>query len=277
MKLTDFKIIPRKKEKTAFYASDVLKSSLDLYLSFKEDPTNPPTWYDTMKFGAGKGMEEEALKVMKQSGIVNEDYVQEEHGRVDIEREGVTIHGYIDAMTKDGLPIEIKSINNKNAFDIKKYENGDPRESYVGQLSVYMDALNVDTGYLFVCSIDGLHRFLFECKRIGPRKFKCKNTVIDLDKEYKRWAKLYKENIQKDILPDVFEYRYKFDLNNLDWKSISKTNISLMRNNRKVYGDWQVLWSPYKDRIIELQGEELGYSTEELELIRSKTDGYSNW
>lgn len=276
MKLSDFKINERNKEKTAFYASDVMKPVLDLYLSFKEKPTNPPHWYDTAKFGAGKGVEEALLKVLKDSGFVNEDYIQEEHGRVDFIREGVEIHGYIDAMTKDGLPIEIKSINNANKFDIAKYDRGEPRENYVGQLSVYMDSLDVDIGYLFVCSIDGLHRYLFECKRIDKCKFKCGNITVDIDKEYKKWAILKKGNIDVDVMPDPFEYRYKYDIKELDWSKISVGAISLARNNKKVIGDWQVLYSPYTDRILELQGATRGYTDEEIEYIKEKTKGYSS-
>lgn len=266
--------------KRAFYASDVFKPVLDLYFGFKAEPwTNPPKWYDTLKWGAGKGVEESMLTVLKDSGIVNEDYDQKEHGRIEIQREGIQINGYVDAITKEGLPIEIKSINNKNSWDIRRYEAGEPRENYVGQLSVYLDALGVDTGFLFVSSIDGLNRFWLECKRIGERKYRCGKTEVDLDKEYKRWARLYEHNVTKDVVPSPFEYRYKIPVEEVDWESLSKTDIAKARNDKKVIGDhpYFLTYSNWKDLIIKMQGSELGYTREELEHIKEATKGYTNW
>jgi len=260
-----------------FHASDYGKSIYDIYCSFKEiEPTNPVQWYDTLKWGAGLGVEDKMLQVLKDSGVVQEDYDQNVHGGGLMEREGVKITYHMDAVTKEGLPIEIKSINNKNAFDIRSYEENTPRESYVGQLSTYMDALGVDKGYLFVASIDGLHRFWLECKHIKDRLYQCGTVTVDLDKHYNKLAKLYNENIVKDIEPEP-DIIYKYDVKEIDWKTISKNEISKARNGHKVIGDWQVLYSPYKNRIIEKQGETLGYTNDELSYILEQTSGYTTW
>lgn len=278
MLFKDFKVNFEDREKRAFYASDFNKPVLDLYFAFTGEPkTNPPEWYETLKWGAGKGVEEAMLKVLKDSGFVPPDYDQKEHGRIEVEREGIKINGYIDAKTFDGLPIEIKSINNANKYDIQKYENNFPRENYVGQLAIYMDSLGVDSGYLLVSSIDGLHRFLFECKKVGDRKYRCGNTEVDLDKEYKRWAKLYRGNIDPKICPKPTEYVYKRDVGEIDWTKVSKTDISKARNNRKVIGDYQVVFSDWADKIIEMQGGSRGYSNEELDIIKEKTRGFTTW
>jgi hypothetical protein len=270
--------VEEEKTKKAFHASDVFKTNLDLYFAFTGEPkTNPPSWNDTLKWGAGVGVEAQMLKILKMNKVVKEDYDQKLHGRIEIEREGIKIHGYIDAISTNGTPIEIKSINNKNSYDISGYENGYPRESYVGQLSVYMDALNVDRGYLFVASVDGLNYFWLECKRIKGRVFKCGNVKVDLDEEYKRWASLYNDHVLKKVPPDVNQYLYKYDVNTIDWRKVSKTDISKVRNGRKVLGDWQITWSPWKDRIVKLQGSTLGYTNEELQVILEKTDGYTTW
>ena len=265
-------------KKEAFWPSDFEKPVLDLYFAFTDEPkTNPPKWYDTLKWGAGRGVEDSMLTVLKDSGIVNEDYDQKQHGRVEIQREGVQINGYVDAITKDGTPIEIKSINNNNSFDIRRYEKGEPRSNYVGQLSIYMDALGVGVGYLFVSSIDGLHRWMLECKKVGERKYKCANTEVDLDKEYKRWSRLFKHNVEPQVQPQPTEYLYKKPIEEIDWRKLSKTDISKARNNRKVIGDWKVSFSPWKDKIIELQGASLGYTPQELERIEELTKGYTTW
>lgn len=279
--LNKLKIKIENRKKKAFYASDVGKSLLDLYFGFVAEPvTNPVAWYETMKWGAGSGMEDMLLRVLKDSDIVEGDYDQKEHGRIEIEREGIQIHGYMDAVTKEGIPIEIKSINNKNIFDIRNYESGNPRENYVGQLAVYMDALGVDLGYLFVSSIDGLHRWCLECKRIDKLKFKCGNVVVDLDKEYKRWSRLYKQNVEGKIVPDAFEYVYKLPLDEIDWRTVSKGDISKARNGNKVIGgkdSWRLTYSSWKDKIIGMQGVDIGYTREEMEFIKEKTQGYTTW
>jgi len=267
------------KEKTAFYASDTGKSLLDLYFGFRGvAPTNPPAWYDTLKWGAGVGVEDAVVKIFKSNGLVDEDYDQKVHGRIDIEREGIQIHGYIDAKLKDGTPVEVKSINNANKFDIQKYEAGRPRENYIGQLAVYMDALSMDRGNLFVSSIDGLHRFWFDAKREG-RVVTCGETVVDLDKIYKRWADLYNNHVLKESPPDIWEYIYKIPVQEIDWKAQSVSAISKARNNTAVIGNkdsWMITYSPWKDLIIKLQGETLGYTPDELEFIKTATKGFSS-
>lgn len=274
--LKELNYTPEKRNKTAFYAGDFGKPALDLFFQFKGmAPTNPPKWYDTLKWGAGKGVEEALLKILKSNGIVPEDYDQKAHGYVDIVREGVPVHGYIDAKDKNGNPIEIKSVNNANRFDILKYEKGRPRENYVGQLSVYMDALGVHSGLLVACSIDGLSRFEFACKRDGL-KFKCGEIELDLEAEYKRWATIW-DHVQKDEMPDIWQYRYKIPVDEIDWTKVSKSDIGKARQGKKVIGDWQVQYSEYKDKIIELQGSEIGYTPEELAYILEKTKGYTTW
>lgn len=265
------------KKKTAFYASDVYRPSWELWNAFMDVPkTNPTPWYDYLKMEAGSGVEKAMLKTLKDSGIVNQDYDQNIHGKISFIKDGVEIHGRVDAITIDGFPIEIKSINNKNSWNIKDYENGYPRENYVGQLSIYMDALGVDTGFLFVSSVDGLSRFWFKCVRNG-NKFTCGNTVFDLDSEIARWKKLKEEYVDKSIEPDVFEFVYKHPIDTIDWKKVSADKISKARNNRAVIGDYQVVYSGWKDLWIAKQGQVLGYTAEELIKINELTNGYTTW
>jgi hypothetical protein len=274
--ITDLKVKFEDRPKTAFYASETGKMDLDIYFGFIGEPqTNPPQWYDTLKWGAGNGVEAAMLKVLKDSGIVEENYDQKEHGRIDIEREGITIHGYIDAKTKDGKPIEIKSINNKNDFDIKKYAAGYPKENYVGQLAIYLDALDLEHGYLFASSIDGINRFWFDCRRIAPRVYKCGEVTVDLDVIYKRWAALYQNHVLPRVMPDVNQKLYKYPIETLDWTKLSNDKISKARTNKAVVGDWEITYSPWKDKIIELQGASKGYSEEEVTRIKELTKGYS--
>ena len=216
------------------------------------------------------------LEILKSNDIVAEDYDQKEHGRVSFNYKDIEIHGYKDAVHKTlGYPIEIKSVNNKNAYDIYRYENGYPKENYVGQLAMYMFAEKQKYGELFVATVDGLHTFCIPCHDVGNGKYKCGNVTVDVLDKLEQWNILYRENIVPKLLPDVFEKVYKKKVEDIDWGSVSKTDISKARNNKKVIGDWEVLYSPWKNKIIELQGGTLGYTEQELAYIREKTAGYS--
>lgn len=280
--LNNLKFTQEDRKKENFYSSDFGKSLIDLYFAFTEEPvTNPPSWNDTLKWGAGKGVEESMLTILKMNGIVKEDYNQKVDGRIEIKYKNIQINGYIDALSVNGTPIEIKSINNKNAFDISKYENNNPRENYVGQLATYMEAKGEKRGFLFVASIDGLNYFWFECLALGEGKYRCGNVTVDLYKEWDKWVELknYLEKFlnRENILLNsyLFEHRYKYPVKDLDWRKVSKTSISKARNGHAVVGDWQVSWSPYKNRIIELQGDVPGYTVEEMAIIKDKTEGYT--
>jgi len=281
VKLNKFRLKEESRPKTAFYASDYGKPALDLYFGLRGTPkTNPPQWYDVLKMSAGSGAEETLLQTLKDSGFVDEYYDQDWDGRVDFTREGVEIHGYMDAVTLDGEPVEIKTINNKNNFDIRRYSMNEPRENYVGQLAIYLDYLNTDRGWLLVCSIDGLHRFLFECVRLDGKRFKCGEVVVDLENEYKRWSSIYQTFLTNDSAKKqeyLWELRYKYPLEEIDWKTVGKTKIVKARNNQAVIGDWQVQYSNWKDLIIKLQGTAPGYSIEEINKIKEYTAGYTNW
>lgn len=268
------------RDKKAFYAGDYGKSALDLYFAFTgEKKTNPPLWSDTLKWGAGRGVEEQMGIILKDSGIVPRDYDQKRDGRVELERHGIKIHGYIDFKTKGGRPIECKSINNANKYDVFKYQAGLPRESYVGQLASYLEFCKKSEGYLFVASIDGLNYFWLPCKKLKSGKYKCGKITVDIDKEYKRWAMLYKKHILPRKFPVKFihEAPYKYDVFKLDWRAQSQNAIKKARQGTAVIGDWRVQFSPWKDKILELQGVTPGYTNEELAHILEVTKGYTTW
>ena len=287
MNTINLKLKKEEHKRKGFGASDFGKIGFDIYHSFLDTPeTNPAVWTDSLKWAAGKGVELQMVQVLKDNGIVAEDFNQAEEQTYTMERLGVPVRMKIDAMVSkndfdliDDCPIEIKTINNKNSFDIKKYAEGYPRDNYVGQLAIYMDYLQKETGYLFVASIDGLNNFWFECKKVGEGKYQCGQTQVDINKEYERWAKIW-TCVEGKIEPDPFEFgRYKIPLAEIDWTKVSKTDISKARNGMKVIGDpeaWRVSYSPFKELILKAQGiKEPGYTEQEIEQIKAATAGYS--
>jgi hypothetical protein len=294
-----YKDTPR--PRIGFHASDFGTLEANIILSLQGvPPTNPKIWSDTLRLGAGKGVELAMLNILKENGIVEKDFDQEEIEPTVVVREGVTITSHLDATVRkgapitlqvgdsifpqhievtleEGEPIEIKSINNKNSFDIAKYEMGQPRDNYVGQLAQYMDSLGKERGHLFVASIDGLHTFWLPCKHLGNGQYQCGETIVDLKAQQKRYAEIWQ---RKDSEPNWFEETYKLPLEKVDWRALSKTKIGDARNGRYVVGSenkWRIDYSPYKNLIVEKQGATLGYSEAEIAKVKELTDGFTTW
>jgi hypothetical protein len=311
-----------RRPKNNISASDAEKLGIDIILSLNHiEQSNPTEWYGYLKMGAGKGVELEMLKILKENGIVDKNYDQDfEYKEVGTEsdpftekvardstkivRNGVTISMRFDAEVKaggavlkasdtvlpqstdlvlgEGEPIEIKSINNKNSIDIAKYIAKQPRSNYVKQLAIYMDALGKEQGHLFVSSIDGLNTFWFVCKKTAEGIYQCGDTIVDLNEEYKRFAELTEASKNIWDYPKMKKYwneeTYKLPLDKIDWTKVSVSAIGEARNNRKVIGSensFKINYSGYKDIIVRMQGAKLGYSEEEIAIIKTATAGYS--
>src|SRR5665213_3071187 len=147
------------RKKNCLYASDAGKLEADIILQLRGvEPTNPPEWSTSLKWEAGKAVEMQMIKILKENGHIDPTYEQDNFPTTVIHREGVEIHMKFDAKVinsvlqcehgmlpqnnlvdlRDGEPLEIKSINNANVVDVQKYIAGQPRENYVMQLSMYM-------------------------------------------------------------------------------------------------------------------------------------------
>lgn len=308
-----------KRLKTNISASDAERLGIDIILGLNNiEPTNPMEYGSHLRFGAGKGTELEMLKILKQNGIVDEDYDQDfiirelldgdnekiERESTKIERNGVTISMRFDAEVKkggatlstkdsvlpqnqdieleEGSPIEIKTINNANKFDIQKYIDNKPRSNYVMQLAIYMDALGKDQGHLFVAALDGISKFWFICRKTAEGIYQCGDTIVDLNKEYKRFAELKEASRNIWNYPAMKKYWeeeiYKIPLDKIDWSKMSVSRVSEIRNGRYVVGSdnkYKIDYSSYKTAIIHMQGATIGYSPEELEQIKIATKGFS--
>ncbi len=293
---------PEKRARRSMHASDCEKMGVDILLSLKSVPeTNPNEWNDYLRMASGKGVELKMIEVLKQNGAVEKDFDQDKVDATELIYKGMPIRMRFDARVKDGgavikaegtvlpnstdivlnpgEPIEIKTINNANDMDIQRYITGNPRSSYVKQLAVYMRALGLKRGHLFVAAIDGQNYFWFVCEETEEGVYKCGETVVNLTEELERLYKIWQ---YKDTeIPNElwFEEIYKLPIDQIDWSKLSVSRISNVRNNRYVVGSenkWKIDYSPWKKIILEKQGVVPGYSDEEIETIKSLTAGYSS-
>lgn len=242
--------------KESFWATESETPLFDLYHKFIGTPfTNPMNVERLNIFTSGKKIEEVYVDALDKMGILLDKQV-----RIDMEREGIRVTGYMDAMLKPdgGIPFEVKTYYGD--YQEMELDKGKYRSSYAKQLRIYMDFANKSRGILFYVN-----------RATGKlHEFEISRDEIDITPVYQRWAKLHKEHIVPKIEPKS-EFRYKIPVQEVDWKAISTRERNKVLRGEKVIGDsWEVAYSPYKNLIIEREGSTLGYSDEEIQYIKSK-------
>jgi hypothetical protein len=192
--------------------------------------------------------------------------------------EGVPISGSLDALATDGSPVEVKSYyGDKQEREMLTLNR--PKTSYLKQLAIYMYHLDKSEGYLYMAPMPAGKHLVFKVNRVNKTMFECNGYSFDLLETFQKWQRLYNSNILTKTEPSPFadNLYYKHDVNSIDFTKLSKSLITEMRANRKVHGDWQILYSSYKDLWIERQGTTLGYTDQEMALILSATQGFTTW
>lgn len=258
-----------KKEKKSFWATDSEKPLFDLYHEWiGTPPTNPIEPEKAIMFNAAKMIEIALIEKLTKLGITQD---LKEQKRIEMTRCGVPISGYIDGVFVDGTPLEIKTFyGDYQAQELKALK---PKTSYLKQLAIYMDFLVAKLGKLIYMDRGTGEMYEFTLTRTGDFTYECCSIKFNLLDTYMRWKMLYENHIISKIEPtSEFKYKYPLELITQAPKSV----IALARNNRAVYGDWQVKYSPYKNLIISREGTTVGYSEEEIKKIKELTDGYTS-
>ena len=107
MNTINLKLKKEEHKRKGFGASDFGKIGFDIYHSFLDTPeTNPAVWTDSLKWAAGKGVELQMVQVLKDNGIVAEDFNQAEEQTYTMERLGVPVR--ITSPGSSVMCVEIK-------------------------------------------------------------------------------------------------------------------------------------------------------------------------
>ncbi len=88
---------------------------------------------------------------------------------------------------------------------------------------------------------------------------------VSVVKQLDKFSSLY-EYVVKDELPPL-DYRYKYELTQEFLESKSDTDIKLAAQGYKILGDWQISYSQYKDKHLQLQNTDATYTPQEIELL----------
>lgn len=268
------------KKKTSFWASESETMAFDIYHRWMETPpTNPITEEKLMMLKMRKLTEDAVVFYIQKTGQIIERFTNQERVFFEWGKHKVPISGYPDIGVKDGseeIIVEVKTYyGGKQHSEIR---NGHVKESYLKQLAIYLYHHKIKHGILILINQGTGERFEFDLYNVEGNEyhFICPDNEIEINLEdtFKRWEKIWVENILKKKEPAI-EYQYKYDIEKIDWNSIPKSKIQNARSNKAVIGDWQVLYSDFKNLIVERQNTCLGYSSEELKRIKELTSGYS--
>jgi hypothetical protein len=294
----------RDKEKKSFWCTESEMNQLEIFYRFKGiKPSNPMTPETQFGLNIRKKVEDVILDYIEDVLVKPKPYkdsegvlIEEpEQHRVEMERLGVRITGYMDAIVKEKVfadipngggteheiqvPVEIKT--SYGPFAQKELIAGQPKLPYLKQLAQYMDYMNVNKGYLLQLhfSNNGFipeDFYQFVLIRNG-NKFKCGYIEFDLVEDvYKRYQRIWNDYIVPNKEPES-EFKYKYPLEGINWRQTPVAQIRNARNNNAVIGDWQIKYSDWKDIIIKKEGSELGYSDQEINYIKEQTKGYTTW
>jgi len=266
-------------QKNSFWPTDSEKDTFEIYAEWKGLPrSNPMTPHTKFGLEVRTMVEKRVIDSFKRIGILVEPKDGDQH-RVEIEWNGIKVTGYMDGLLNiegEQIPIEIKT--SFGDYQKKDLENCNPKTSYLKQLAFYMASIKAKKEILFYVHfkdafiIDRIYQF--EMTREGT-KFKCYGIEFDLMDTMNRYKDIYDNYIVKDIEP-ASDFKYKYDIETLDWKAVPKSKIANARANRAVYGDWQIQYSSWKDYLIKKEGTTIGYTEEELKRIHELTAGYTS-
>jgi hypothetical protein len=283
----------RFRDERGHYASSALNCLRDQFWKWKKEPiTNPTDIHGTFRMAMGtwveNGLRETFFKGMHRVG---EHYLGDQ---VSVGGSNPNWNGYLDLLMAsrpsngDGpvkrYVIEVKALQGVGANMMVR--NLEPKKEHAVQLGLYLKDLSekgiTDEGCLFYFLISDLNytkrvnisaRWLPATEEV---EFYHVETCFGVEKEIsmrynikelalERWKKLDKY-IADNIVPEP-DYVYKYPVDSVEVASQSKWQLEKAINGEKVLGDWQVAYSPYKEKILEVDGLSPGYTEEERQAL----------
>lgn len=294
-----------KREKKTFWATDSEKMDWEIWAEFKGIPrTNPIKPMNKMGLKVRDYVEKVITEEFRVKDLIYEAEGKKQN-RIELERYGVKVSGYIDMIRNDNeinkiMPVEAKTTG--GFMHQKDLDANKPSTSYLKQLAFYMDYLKVDIGCLYYVFFDvsavllpkDIYEFylvrdknnidIFNCYRLDTKDSKLKyvNISINIDEVWKKYKNIWEKYVEKDIEPPI-DKKYKYNIETINWKEQPTSKISNARNGSAVIGDWEIKYSDWKNLLIEKEAkaigktfkEYVGYSKEELNRIKEITAGYT--
>ena len=298
--LREYKLLQEKEkekepyEKKSYWPSENSNCNKVIYWRWKgEKPSNPIDVLGLQIMSIGNKVEDQIVEDWEKMGILVPPPEGEDQHRIDIERFGIKITGKIDAIIKEKLsdkeeiqvPVEVKSFYGD--YQERLITQLQPNISYLKQLAMYMDALAVNKGILYMVNRGNGKQFQLTLTQEGGKykliginyddeviKKSVEKIEFNINDTYIYFAEVEKD-VQANKLPTPASYQYKYPLTLEILQKQSASAISSARMGRAVLGDWQCKYCSYKDKCLKQQKIELGYTKEEQEKLIELTKGYT--
>lgn len=286
---------PRFRDNRGWYASALTSDARDLYWSGTGTPeTNPTDLVGEMRMFMGKAVEEAITKhVFSNLHFFGIHFYSCE--QIPIGASNPNVNGLLDGLARERLPdgslsapvvIEIKT---KQGFGANFFLNDyNPGDNYLAQIGYYLYDLSkkgvTNEGRLFfVLLSDRNYGEMVEiCVRYNAeidevRAYEARHidgTVTPINYTLKMQPLLdrlkYVETcIAAGSLPGP-EHFYKAPLTPEYLASVSDSKLKKALDGEVVLGDWQISYSRYKAKHIELEGSTPGYSEAEIALLQAE-------
>jgi len=265
---------PRYRDRRGHYASGALRCLRDQYWQIKGVPkTNPPDFWGMSKMLLG-----DATEYIYFNKVLNNLATQEWRlvgTQTSVGGTDPSWDGYLDGLfrkigTDQYHVVEMKSKSGYGATMM--FRNPQPSDDNLAQIGLYLKDLSekgvTNEGSLFyVLLSDGYFGHLIQVPCVyDPDTMKVNaqyaiymdGTKKKIDKSFDicyvmdRWKKL--DNcVEKNIVPKP-DYEYMYDLTPEVLRQGSDAQLKKIGDEQVVYGDWQVLYSPYLDLQLETDG-----------------------
>jgi len=170
------------------------------------------------------------------------------------------------------------------------YSKKQPKTSHMKQLGLYLKDF-YDKGqapdsaslvYMFISSDPAINGVLYEfmckydpdegtvrCYQLNtPNGAEPRNITVSVKSVIQQWENVVK-HVEKKETPKP-DYVYKHPLTPEYLEELSDYNILAALEGRKILGDWQPLYSKYKDKILQVDGITQEYTSSEKELLRAE-------
>lgn len=284
---------PRFRDKRGWYASGLLSNARDLYWAATgEKETNPTDLTGNLRMLVGKAIEreltEKVLNNLHWFGL----HAFGGSAQIPIGGSDPAVDGYLDGLLVErsadgsfGKPwvLEVK-VKTGFGADLFKAECN-PGPEYLAQMGYYLRDLSAkgktDRGiFLFVLVSDKSFGEMIEveCKydqatetvtaykatHIGGDE-KALNFSLEMKPVLAR-LRAVEQAVRSGVLPPS-EHRYKHPLTPAFLASVSDAQLKKACDGQKVLGDWQIQYSRYKEKHLEAEGTQLGYSDAELRIL----------
>lgn len=269
------------REREAHYASNTMACLRDQFWSWKgEKETNPTDFQGAMKMLLGDAVEKQLVSsVFNQLaplGCVSKTQVPI-GGTNPLEGAIYPWHGYLDILMaqREGdswkkFPIEIKT---KSGYGAKMFAaNPEPDKSYMLQLGLYLYELYKKEGITYGCFLyvllnddsfgdvilihvgydPGTHvvtAYAFDKANGTSGSLSVQYNVMEAFERFRRLDLALESGTEP-----APEYKYKYDLTPEFLRDLSDAQLKKLIDGYAIIGDWQPLYSRYKDKQLLTDG-----------------------